>query len=95
MILPRQARKNIGKALEKGPFCCRMPTHLIPVAGLMLVVVAAIYVFAGGSSVPAKDADIESPSLGGRPRPVRRLQQRFVVASFYIVRLIACCPLAH
>jgi hypothetical protein len=39
-----------------------MPTHLIPVAGLMLIVVAGIYMLAGGSSANKGDGgDIESP----------------------------------
>lgn len=43
-----------------------LPTHLIPLAGIMLIVVAAIYMFAGGSGVDKPNVDVESPRV--RPR---------------------------
>lgn len=42
-----------------------LPTHLIPLAGMMLVVVAGLYMFAGGSRLKSSGEgdDIESPRI--------------------------------
>jgi hypothetical protein len=52
-----------------------LPTHLIPLAGMMLVVVAGVYMFAGGSGVNSGggDDDIESP--GSSKKYPRRTAQ--------------------